>query len=506
MANLLPQQVYVSATGSPLVGGTLTAYIPTTTTLKPIYRDSTGTTQMTNPTSGGDVFNQYGSVTTGIFGSGLYDLLIKDASGNTVNYYHNVGNAADNITNSSGGSASATALSPNNNRVINTNFRLGPNGQLVYTSQSLASGGVPAANWYVLTQTGAITASINTTSSILNTPTSLTINQSNGAAQGFGILQVIPSEATYAMRGQLIQASMDFYSSIGYTAYMAILAVTTANDAPTINVVGSWTNPTYTAGNFFTSAASPISPVASVNLTVNTSTTLATSGTVPQTATNLMLFVYFPGGTVASGTLVDFSKAALYESPTALSIRPVHNSVEFAANNSAQNIDYKTASSSASLNFLNLNSTYVAYDIILSNVLPANSGDSLWLRISEDNSTFLSTAIYWYAYSKLTSANGTGSGTVTTAVGGAQGQLVIEDTIGSSSGRGISGTIRIYNPSATSKCKFTWLTSKETDAGVTTSAWGGGDINFVGAILGMQFLCSTGNIASGTIEIKGVPA
>lgn len=502
MANLLPIQYFQLPNGQPAVGGTLTAYATggTYTTLKAIYTDNTGTVAMSNPTSG---FTSNGMISGGIWGSGLYDLWAKDSAGNTIFKIPGCGNAADNTAVAGGGSAVSTPLVPSTNRIINSNFRLGPNNQLTYSGQTLASGAICAENWYVLTQTGTITAAINTASPITNTPTSLTITQSQSTAQGLGIIQVIPSEATYAMRGQTIQASMSINSTAGLTAYMAILSVTSSNDAPVINVVNSWTNPTYTSGNFFTSAASPISAVNSTILTANSPTAITTSGTVPQTATNLLLFVYFTGGSVLNTTVIDFSQAALYESSTALNVRPVHNFDEIARLNTRVKLGSYSASASANLTQYNLTGDFRYIEIVLTDFINATDDKPLCFQYSFNNTSLDTSSNYQSAYGTQL-ANGTASSN------GGSGALsgtyfTLDDNVGGTANRGVSGIIRLYNPAGTSLFpRITYEVMRMDNSGNIRYTHGGGVwTSAASAVQGFGVFFNASNITSGTMEVYG---
>ncbi len=97
--NLLPQVQFFDSSGNPLASGTLTAYTPGTTTPKAIYTSATGATPLANPVT----LNASGGIQTnnaGAFGTGLYDLLVKDSTGTTIYTLSSVGNAPD-ITTSS---------------------------------------------------------------------------------------------------------------------------------------------------------------------------------------------------------------------------------------------------------------------------------------------------------------------------------------------------------------------------------------------------------------------
>jgi microcystin-dependent protein len=79
-ATLLPngKQTFVDANGKPLAGGTVTLYVPGTTTLKNSYRDAGQATLNTNPI----VLDAAGRAV--IYGAGTYRQVVKDQAGNLI--------------------------------------------------------------------------------------------------------------------------------------------------------------------------------------------------------------------------------------------------------------------------------------------------------------------------------------------------------------------------------------------------------------------------------------
>jgi hypothetical protein len=79
-ATLLPngKQTFINANGAPLALGTVTMYVPGTTTAKTTWQDSAQTIQNTNPITLGI------DGTAVIYGSGCYRQIVKDASGSTI--------------------------------------------------------------------------------------------------------------------------------------------------------------------------------------------------------------------------------------------------------------------------------------------------------------------------------------------------------------------------------------------------------------------------------------
>ena len=79
-ATLLPngKQVFFNGNGQPLSGGKVTFYIPSTTTYKTTWQDSSGTIPNSNPV----VLDSNGSAI--IYGSGIYREVVTDALGNLI--------------------------------------------------------------------------------------------------------------------------------------------------------------------------------------------------------------------------------------------------------------------------------------------------------------------------------------------------------------------------------------------------------------------------------------
>jgi microcystin-dependent protein len=103
LATLLPngRQTFLDINGDPLAGGTVTFYVPGTTTLKDTYQDSSAVTLNTNPV----ILDASGQAT--IFGVGAYRQVVKDALGNVI-WDQNTSDTAA-TTSSWGGTSTGTA-------------------------------------------------------------------------------------------------------------------------------------------------------------------------------------------------------------------------------------------------------------------------------------------------------------------------------------------------------------------------------------------------------------
>lgn len=149
-------------------------------------------------------------------------------------------------------------------------------------------------------------------------------------------------------------------------------------------------------------------------------------------------------------------------------------------------------------------STYIRLIFELIDVLPATDGVNLWMRASTDGgSTFLSTNEYDYINNGRNSAD-----TAKTNSAASQAQLISHtgDTIGNSTNEGIAGFINLRQPSSSAWKRLEWLTTHEGTSTVLQSSHGGGVVRTTSAINGIRFLMSSGNIASGRINVYGVRA
>lgn len=161
-----------------------------------------------------------------------------------------------------------------------------------------------------------------------------------------------------------------------------------------------------------------------------------------------------------------------------------------------------TASSSAALSDTsNFTSSYTMYAIVLQNILPATNAVSLRMTLQSGGS-FQSSS---YSGVSAISNNGTigwsNGGSWSSNMNISGGNRVSNTALG-----GVDGIIYLPNPSQTASYKqiladiVHWDSSTQYTYIKAWGAWRGG----TGAITGVQFDMSSGNIASGTIRIYGI--
>ena len=165
-------------------------------------------------------------------------------------------------------------------------------------------------------------------------------------------------------------------------------------------------------------------------------------------------------------------------------------------------IQSQLAASSAQLDFeTGLDDTYDHYEFRFSNIIPATNDTNLWVRFrvsgayATGNYTYIATVGGGSTHS---AAGSQGAGAVFLTPSGAG--LGIANTGGNSA----SGVLTMHNPEAATKAVFTFQTvwNAQTDGFVRTFI-GACGYNVAGAITGVRFMMSSGNITSGRVSLYG---
>lgn len=153
-----------------------------------------------------------------------------------------------------------------------------------------------------------------------------------------------------------------------------------------------------------------------------------------------------------------------------------------------------TASNSATIDFTGLTSAYAAYLVVWAHVAPATDGAALCLRTSTDGGSTYDSGAGNYAYYNLNDADSASATEIRIQPSGT-GNAANEHT---------SGVMYINNPSAAQYCTIIWEDANRDSAGTFTSNQGAGQRLAAADVDAIRFLFSSGNIASGRIDLYGL--
>ncbi len=194
------------------------------------------------------------------------------------------------------------------NRLINGDGQIWQR-QTPGTDASRADGTYAADRWYVLTQSNPI--NVKRTAGEYN-GFAHRLTQSNASAQRMGYAQIIEYQDTLSLVSQYLAFQGRINISNSQPVRFAILAWTGTADVPTKDVVNSWTNSTYTAGNFFISSNFSVQAVGTITPAANTWTDfeLITGSPVIGSNNNYYVFIWTEG-TAAQNVTLDLARLQL---------------------------------------------------------------------------------------------------------------------------------------------------------------------------------------------------
>jgi hypothetical protein len=160
-----------------------------------------------------------------------------------------------------------------------------------------------------------------------------------------------------------------------------------------------------------------------------------------------------------------------------------------------------TASNDASIEFTLDNSKYSSYQIVLDSLLPATDGVELFMRFSSDGgSTFDSGAGNYRYASRWVATNGTVGSTSSESATA----INLTNTVGTSAGEtGANGKLDLIS-SGEGRPSVRWQLSRTSSSNLLVYQNGGAERTATVEVDAIQFLMSTGNIASGKIYLYGV--
>lgn len=166
----------------------------------------------------------------------------------------------------------------------------------------LSDGTYGHDQWYALTQTASITkSSLSDVADGL--PNMMRLTQSQASAQRFGYAQVLEVKRIKRLRGKQISLGGRLRYSNAAALRFAILEWSGTADTVTKDVVNSWTNGTFTAGQFFNSTTLTVTAVGTITPAANTLTDFLLTATLGSSAKNVIVFIWTEGTAAQNSTL-----------------------------------------------------------------------------------------------------------------------------------------------------------------------------------------------------------
>ena len=161
-----------------------------------------------------------------------------------------------------------------------------------------------------------------------------------------------------------------------------------------------------------------------------------------------------------------------------------------------------TASASASLTFATgIDATYNCYMFVLDNLLMASASTFFRFRTSTNGGSSYDTGLSDYSYNVWYQA---GTGAVSYIQDDADSKINIIKAQGNSANNGLSGILYLVNPSGTGYTQCLFSTRGTANTGDQHMTTGSGTRLSAADVDAVQFVNSSGNIASGTISMYGM--
>lgn len=168
------------------------------------------------------------------------------------------------------------------------------NGNGLINQRAATSQGDDTYAWdrhNVLTQTAAI--GISSVSDVADgLPSMMRLTQSQASAQRMGVEQIIEAVNCKDLRSQAVTLLGKLRCSASQAIRYAILEWTGTADAPVSDVVNSWTNATFTAGQFFNSTTLTVTAVGTLTPSANTVTDFLLATTLGSSVTNAIVLIW----------------------------------------------------------------------------------------------------------------------------------------------------------------------------------------------------------------------
>jgi len=158
-----------------------------------------------------------------------------------------------------------------------------------------------------------------------------------------------------------------------------------------------------------------------------------------------------------------------------------------------------TASDSANISITsNIDSTYNTYMLDFVNIKAADNAQTLFMRMAEGGS-FVTASSYDYGFRRLQ------SNAASETQGANQNKIELFNVYSNASNANLNGRMFLYSPSSSTFDTYVdFRLTGQIDGDHQMTTVGGGRSERAGAVDGVQFLFTTGNISSGSIKLYGV--
>ena len=164
-----------------------------------------------------------------------------------------------------------------------------------------------------------------------------------------------------------------------------------------------------------------------------------------------------------------------------------------------------TASASATVDFTGLSSSYVAYKVVFSHVVPATDNVNLWLRTSTDGGSSFDAGASDYGWANSAYFDSAATNNFGDAAD-SEISFTGNNNTGTGTGEQMSGVLHLLNSSAAQYAQAVWQGSMANQNGVHLYYSGAGRRLSAADVDAIRFLFSSGNIASGQFDLYGMKA
>lgn len=166
-------------------------------------------------------------------------------------------------------------------------------------------------------------------------------------------------------------------------------------------------------------------------------------------------------------------------------------------------ISTQVASNVSVIDFTGLDSTYEAYEIVLSNVKPQNDDVQMLMRVGTGAGPIYQSSGYSWAFAGQAGASQVTDGSSSASAIGLSYVAGSTAAVGNATGENFSAKISFGNPAASDFMEISMSGAYSRSDGTHSRANGSGRYNSAGAITAVRFLFSSGNISSGRFTLYG---